>query len=228
MPVRTMPDAKPLGPSSASAPSRTPSKAMDASIDDRVPRMSSIGVTVTPGASRGTSSATVLAGPFAKTRNRSARCPLVVHFLRPSSRQPPPSGVAVVVIAAVSLPAPGSDRQNAPRTRPLASSGPHRCCCASVPKRSNAQESMVCTVSRLRTDEQPAADLLVDFAEGDHVQCRRRRARAAGTVPTAPLRRSCPAGPRGSARPCPTRRRRARRARPRRPARPRGRARGPR
>ena len=71
--VRAHTAAKPLGPNRASGPSATSENAISASIDARVPSMSSIGCTSTPGALLGTSSAIVLAGPLANTRNRSAR-----------------------------------------------------------------------------------------------------------------------------------------------------------
>ena len=71
----------------------------------------------------------------AKTIPRLAASALATQTLRPDSRQPTPSGVAIVCWLAASVPAFSSDSANTPSASPVASRRSHSACCASVPKR---------------------------------------------------------------------------------------------
>ena len=59
----------------------------------------------------------------AKTRNRSATWPKLIHFFWPSRTYPVPLAVAVVATLLASLPTPGSVRTKAATVRPAVISG---------------------------------------------------------------------------------------------------------
>ncbi len=65
--------------------------------------------------------------------------------------------MALQRIALVSLPASGSDSENAPRTSPAAILGSHFCFCSSVPNRLIRFEPIMCVLSTPDNDIHPKA-----------------------------------------------------------------------
>ncbi len=117
----------PTSPSTFSGGTRTSANDTDAVDEARMPILSSWGPRVTPGQAVSTMKAVILpSGPSvrANTVQRSAIPPLVIQIFSPFRIQAPSSPrFAEVRIDAASEPAPGSVRQNAAISSPVASRG---------------------------------------------------------------------------------------------------------
>ena len=97
--------------------------------------MSIRSVTERPGVSAAKINALYLAPSRAKTRYCPAMPPLEIQVLTPSRAKPPLASLAVMVIAAISEPASGSDSAKPVRTLPLRGPGNQRSRWAGVPNR---------------------------------------------------------------------------------------------
>ena len=104
----------------------------------RIPSLSSLRPARNPGVPRSTTKAEMPLAPRVRsvtaiTTITSALAPCVMNVFAPFSTQQSPSRVAVVRVAAASLPAFGSVSAQAPSFSPRASGTSHFCFCASVP-----------------------------------------------------------------------------------------------
>ena len=129
----------PTSPSTFPAGTRTSSNDTEVVEEARIPILSSWGPEETPFMSRVTTKAVMWPRPssevLAKTVKKSANPPLVIQIFSPFRIQSSPSRTAVVRMPAASEPAPGSVRQNAATSSPVASRGSQRAFFSSVPKR---------------------------------------------------------------------------------------------
>ncbi len=149
----------PSAPSSAPAGSRASSRKIWHDLEPRMPSLSSGGPQRTPGVSIGTMNAEIPRCPLglsviAKSTHTPETGPLVIQFLTPD-RTHPPSGSrrAVVVCAAASEPASGSDSAKQPSSLPAASGTSQRRFCSSLPKRRiGSHTSEFCTLMMTPVD----------------------------------------------------------------------------
>jgi len=160
---------KPIPPSTALRGTSQSSSRSSASMEARVPRIPRIGAIVSPGVERSSRNAVGLSPTRAKSRKTSAIWPNVIQRLQPLSTHPvppeatvvsplrpsPPTYAADVSTLRASLPTFGSVSANAPNASPVASRSSHCVFCAAVPHRQIEYASMLCTVSKLRIEEQP-------------------------------------------------------------------------
>ena len=86
---------------------------------------------------------------------RPARIPLVTHILVPFTIHSSPSGTARQRMFCVSLPASGSDRENAARSEPSTMRGRNRRRCSSVPNRLIMATASLCELRIPASDIQP-------------------------------------------------------------------------
>ena len=105
-----------------------------------------------------------------RARRRPPRSPLVTHIFVPSRMYSSPSGVALHRMACVSLPASGSDSENAARTSPVAIFGSSSLRCASVPNRSIRLAAIVWVLSTPASDIHPYASSSISRGVGQHVE----------------------------------------------------------
>ena len=199
----------PSSPSSADAGRRQSWKTTSLVSLARIPSLSSFLPADMPGVPCSSTNAEMPRCPFARsvtaiTTMTPPILPWVMKFLDPFSTQPSPERIAVVRIAAASLPALASVSPQAPRTSPVTSRGRYSFFCASLANIARcARAEPVVRRDRQRNGGTHARELFDADAVVDARHRRIRRTPRRTGSPSARAPRASAAGPSGTPAPRP-------------------------